>query len=131
MLKHQHIIIRAEITNPPKETDVDFMNNWFKELIHDINMKILMGPYTVYSHMEKNRGFTGVCVIETSHICIHVWDEESPAVCQIDVYTCADLDIQKVFNKIKPFNPVKVEYHFLDRDDDLEIVDRGFFQISP
>ena len=28
--------------------------------------------------MEGNRGITGIAVIETSHIAIHVWDEFNP-----------------------------------------------------
>ena len=33
-----------------------------------------MGLYVKYCKMEGNRGITGIAVIETSHIAIHVWD---------------------------------------------------------
>lgn len=125
MLKHQHIIIRAEILNPPQESDTDMMNNWFKDLIESIEMKILMGPYTVYSNMIGNRGFTGICAIETSHIALHVWDEDVPGVLQLDVYTCAHLDLNVVVKKLQQFIPTKIEYCFIDRDDDLEILNQG------
>lgn len=129
MLKHQHIIIRAEVLNPPQADDTDKMNFWFKDLIESIDMKILMGPFTVYSHMIGNRGFTGICAIETSHIAFHAWDEESPGVLQLDVYTCAHLDLDIVIQKLKQFNPTKVEYCFIDRDDDLEILNQGTLTI--
>jgi len=125
MLKHQHIIIRAEILNPPQESDTDMMNKWFKDLIESIEMKILMGPYTVYSHMVGNRGFTGICAIETSHIALHIWDENVPGVLQLDVYTCAHLDLNVVVQKLQQFILTKIEYCFIDRDDDLEILNQG------
>lgn len=88
-------------------------------------MNVLLGPYTVYSHMENNRGFTGICAIETSSITMHCWDEQSPSVLQLDVYTCADLDVNTVFDHVKQFNPVSIEYTVIDRDKTLKITDQG------
>lgn len=125
MLKHQHIIIRAEVAKPPLEQDLDSMNAWFKDLIESINMKILSGPHMVYCNMPGNRGFTGVCCIETSHIAYHSWDEDNPSVIQLDVYTCSTLDIDTVFAKMARFSPKSIEYTYIDRDNKLEIVDSG------
>jgi len=125
MLKHQHLIVRSEILTPPTENDLDNMNFWFKDLIESIGMKILSGPHTVYCKMVGNRGYTGVCVIETSHIALHTWDEENPAIIQLDVYTCSDLDINVVFDKLKKFNPVTIDYTFIDRDNELKIVEKN------
>lgn len=124
MLKHKHLIIRSEIKNPPKADDIEKMNFWFADLIHSIGMKILSGPYTVYSHMQGNRGFTGVCVIETSHIAAHFWDEDLPAVCQLDIYSCADFHVDVILEKMRQFDPVEVDYTFLDREDELRIIDK-------
>jgi S-adenosylmethionine/arginine decarboxylase-like enzyme len=125
MLKHHHIIIRAEVENPPLENDLGAMNNWFRDLIESINMKILSGPHMVYCNMPNNRGFTGVCCIETSHIAYHSWDEQYPSVIQLDVYTCSELDSTIVYDKIKQFKPLKIEYTRLDRDEKLTIIDQG------
>lgn len=125
MLKHLHLIIRATVTKPPVESDLSEMQAWFKNLIESINMKILSGPYTVYSNMEGNRGFTGVCVIETSHIALHTWDEDSPGVMQLDVYTCSQMDIETVFEKLEKFEPLVVEYTYIDRDNGIEVIDEG------
>ena len=70
---HKHLIIRAEANRVP--TDEEQLQNWMREFIDSIDMKILMGPYVKYCTMEGNRGITGIAVIETSHIAIHVWDE--------------------------------------------------------
>jgi S-adenosylmethionine/arginine decarboxylase-like enzyme len=85
-------------------------------------MKILMGPYSVYSDMEGNQGLTGVVIIETSHIAIHVWDEVQPALMQMDIYTCSELNIQDVFASIEVFEPTKVEYKFIDREHTLTLL---------
>ena len=124
MLKHRHLIVRSEILTPPTEHDLDEMNFWFKDLIQSIGMKILSGPHTVYCKMVGNRGYTGVCVIETSHIALHTWDEDNPAVIQLDVYTCSHLDIETVFEKLKKFKPINIDYTLIDRDTDLKIVDK-------
>lgn len=120
MLQHKHLIIRAEVKNSPK--DIEFMSIWFKELINEIEMKILMGPYLVYLDKEGNRGFTGAAIIETSHIVMHTWDEESPNIIQLDVYSCKDFEKQIVIDKLKIFDPIVIEYKLLDRENNLDII---------
>ena len=84
-------------------------------------MKAMMGPYVKYSHMIGNRGITGAAIIETSHIVVHFWDEISPALMQFDVYSCGDLNPEKICDKIKKdFNTTKIKYKFLDREHDLK-----------
>lgn len=85
-------------------------------------MKILMGPYAIYSNMPGNKGLTAVTIIETSHISLHVWDEFSPALAQLDVYTCSTLNIDDVFNAIQQWDPVKVEYKYLNRETGLTLI---------
>ena len=120
MLKHKHLIIRSEVKNPPNNENQ--IITWAKSLIESIGMKIMMGPFAKYCNIEGNRGITCVTIIETSHVAIHVWDEQSPSLVQLDVYTCGDLDTQIVFDAIKQFNPVKVEYKYLDREKELTLV---------
>lgn len=97
------------------------LNGWLTELVSKIDMNILSGPHSVYLDKEGNRGMTGVCIIETSHIAIHVWDEESPGLIQLDVYSCKDFDKQVVFEHFKCFEPVSTEWFMLDRTDELSI----------
>jgi len=119
LLIHKHLIVRAEVNNPPK--DVGKLTEWLKEFIESINMKIMLGPYVAYCNNEGNRGITGVAVIETSHIAIHVWDEPVPALVQFDVYSCADFDPYKIAEKIKQdFDVVKIDYKFLNRETGLK-----------
>lgn len=123
MLKHRHLIIRAEVQNTPDKNSLQYMNNWFAKLIQDIDMKILNGPHLLYCEMPGNQGFTGVCIIETSHIALHTWDENDPKIIQLDVYSCSDVDIEIVINSIKEFSPSKINYVFFDRDDQIKILE--------
>ena len=116
---HKHLIIRAEANKVP--TDEEQLTEWLKEFIDYIDMKILMGPYVKYCNVEGNRGITGIAVIETSHIAIHVWDEPNPALMQIDVYSCAEFDVDQIAEKIKAdFDVIKLDYKYLNRETGLK-----------
>jgi S-adenosylmethionine/arginine decarboxylase-like enzyme len=118
VLVHKHLIIRAEAKNPP--VDETILTEWFKKFIEEIGMKAMMGPYVKYSHMIGNRGITGAAIIETSHIVMHVWDEPDPALLQFDVYSCGEFNPETICEKIKKdFNTTKIEYKFLDRENNL------------
>ena len=64
ILEHKHLIVRAELFNPPQCAEA--IQDWMKKLVDKIGMKILMGPYAVYSEMENNRGLT--MVITRGHL---------------------------------------------------------------
>jgi len=118
MLYHKHLIIRAEVNNPLTSAK-KVSQEWMPALIDRIGMKILMGPYVVYSNVKGNRGLTAVTIIETSHIAMHIWDEMSPALMQLDVYTCGSLDPYDVVDAITEFDPVSIEMKYLDREHNL------------
>lgn len=120
VLEHKHLIVRTEVRNPPKSEE--WAVDWVRSLIDKIGMKALVGPFAKYLDVTGNRGLTVACIIETSHIAMHVWDEPDPALIQLDVYTCGALDIDIIFNEIKQFDPVKVEYKYLDREHGLNEV---------
>jgi len=116
---HKHLILRAEVNNPPK--DMERLTQWFKEFIESINMKIMMGPYVAYCDKPGNRGITAISVIETSHIAMHVWDEPVPAMMQLDVYSCAEFNPYLIAEKLKKdFDVTKLDYKFLNRETGLK-----------
>ena len=116
-LVHKHLIIRAEVNNTPKSPQ--WAHKWLTQLVEKIGMVICQGPITAYVNDEGNRGLTGVVVIETSHIALHCWDEETPGLLQLDVYTCGPFKESIIFEEIKQFDPVKMEYKYLDRQKNL------------
>ena len=120
MLVHKHVIIRAEVLNPP--TCPKQVSEQVKDLIDRIGMKIMMGPFAKYCPMPGNRGLTVATIIETSHIVMHTWDECNPALIQLDVYTCGPFNPADVLDWLKQYDPIKVEHKYLDREHGLEEV---------
>ena len=123
MALHKHLIIRAEV-NKPLTTTKD-VKKWLRKVVKKIDMKILKGPYADYVTKEGNRGVTGVVIIETSHIAIHVWDETSPALVQCDVYSCAQFSGNEVMTEFIEMDVVKMDKMMLDRGNKINIVEHG------
>ena len=118
--QHKHLIVRADIGWCPQEEDLNKISDWIRSLIKKIDMKLLAGPYTTYVGEKGNKGMTSVAIIETSHIALHIWDEISPGLMQLDVYSCANFNPPDVFDKINAlFQTIKMEYKFLDREKEL------------
>ena len=55
---------------------IDFLTN----LVNQIDMKIIRGPFASYVDKDGNKGLTAIVMIETSHIAFHIWDEVDPGV---------------------------------------------------
>jgi S-adenosylmethionine/arginine decarboxylase-like enzyme len=115
--EHKHLIIRAEVSDPPKNPT--FISDWLRMIVEKINMKILKGPFATYCEVEGNRGLTAFVIIETSHIVLHTWDEEEIGEMQFDVYTCSSLNPKDIFEEFEIFNPSKIEFKYLDRNKGL------------
>jgi S-adenosylmethionine/arginine decarboxylase-like enzyme len=125
MLQHKHVIVTAKVLAPPGKNDFAFMNSWFTSLIEAMHMKIMFGPHFEYCDMKGNEGFTGIAIIETSHVVCHFWDAESPGILEFDLYTCGDMYLDKVFEHLQVFKPTSITYKYLDRENYLEELDKG------
>jgi S-adenosylmethionine/arginine decarboxylase-like enzyme len=117
MLQHKHLIVRAEIESPPFETGP--VEDWLRKLISDLGMNVLYGPFAMYCDLEHNEGMTAGCILSTSHCVLHTWDKCEPAILQLDLYTCSDLDPAMIHEAIEIFKPTKIEQKFLDREHGL------------
>ena len=94
------------------------------DLIAKIDMKLMQGPHISYIDQEGNRGITCMALIETSHIVLHIWDEQEPGLFQLDVYSCKHFDLDIVISSLKEsFSIKKLQYKFLDRKSDLVLID--------
>ena len=125
-LVHKHLLVRAEVLNPP--TSVSWCGSWLTSLTSKIDMKILRGPIVEYSDVVGNRGLTGIVIIETSHIAFHCWDESIPAVIQLDIYSCKDFEPKHIFKELEVFNLEKLEYKFLDRENNFKTIERNVYE---
>lgn len=123
MLQHHHLIIRAECLFPPNHREP--LNDWMLSIVNKLNMKVMSGPHTMRCDHPGNEGWTSVCVIETSHICFHSWDNIYPAVIEFDSYSCQTFDPYDIFELFNQFIPKKIEYKFIDRTNGLITINEG------
>ncbi|MEC7832708.1 MAG: S-adenosylmethionine decarboxylase [Pseudomonadota bacterium] len=124
-VKHKHLIVRAEVSNTPTKGEMYQILEWMENLIKKINMKLMHAPSISYVDQKGNRGITCMALIETSHIVLHIWDENNPGLFQLDIYSCKDIEIDLVIDYFKnSFNVEKLQYKFLDRENDLTLVDQ-------
>ena len=121
MPAHKHLIIRAEVIRPI--TSEKEIKKWLRNVVKKIDMKIIKGPYAAYVSKEGNRGITAVVMIETSHIAIHVWDEERPALVQCDVYSCAEFSTNDVLAEFVSMEVVKLDKILINRDSENAVID--------
>ena len=117
MPAHKHLIIRAAVNEPI--TSEKELKKWLRDLVKIIKMKIIKGPYASYVSKKGNCGVTGIVMIETSHIAIHIWDETTPALVQCDVYSCAEFQQGEVIMHLGIMKPKKIEYMMVDRSKEI------------
>ena len=124
ILEHKHLLVRAEVDNCPSKGELGYVLTWMNELIAKIDMKLMHGPHISYIDQEGNRGITCMALIETSHIVLHIWDEQEPGLFQLDVYSCKHFDLDIVISSLREsFKITKLQYKFLDRKSDLVLID--------
>lgn len=124
MALHNQLLINGYSDTPP--TDEAFIKQWMEDLVKQIDMKIIQGPYTAYVTKEGNRGLTAIVMIETSHIALHVWDEDNPGMIQFDLYTCSTLPVNDVIENLKSNLGLK-DYSFMviERENGFKILERS------
>lgn len=124
MIFHKHLLVNAKVTNPmqSEEEAISFLT----DLVNNIDMKIIKGPFASYVDKDGNKGLTAIVMIETSHIAFHIWDEVDPSLLQFDLYTCGVLDLDKVMDILNQnFNVVSMEYTLFDRENGFVVEREG------
>ena len=124
MIYHKHLLVNAKVNNSvmSEAQGIEFLTN----LVDKINMKIIKGPFASYVNVEGNRGLTGIVMIETSHIAFHIWDEVRPGLVQFDLYTCGQLELDKVVSIFKDtFDVVSMDYVLFDRENGFVVENQG------
>lgn len=127
MALHNQLILNGRATTPliGEQETID----WMTSLVEQIDMKIIQGPFASYVTKEGNRGVTCVVMIETSHIALHVWDEEDPALIQLDLYTCSTLPHESVMKNVKDtFGMTQANYMVIERSLGFRILEQGSYK---
>jgi len=99
---------------------------FLQDLVEKIDMKIIKGPFAAYVDKDGNKGLTAIVMIETSHIAFHIWDEVDPGLIQFDLYTCGQLELDRVISLFKEtFDVVNMDYVLFDRENGFKIEAEG------
>ena len=125
---HLHLLVKGYVKTPPKTDKV--LNIWFTQLVQNVGMKVVAGPTSVYVNEPGNEGITGTVTLATSHASIHVWDNETPAMFQFDLYSCSDYKPKDVLKHIDDWFGLKeAHWQFIDRNgDEFKVIDSGNFK---
>lgn len=120
-IEHKHLIIRCNVNKP--FTDVEKTKDWLRRLVNAIGMKLCKsgGPHVDYVESEGNNGIAGIAMIETSHVSIHCWDKQEPSLAQVDVYSCANFNPQRVIAYVMEMQPISMHCMMLDRSKEISL----------
>ena len=90
-----HLIMDGVISDPIGKKEVEEI---LRELPAEIGMEIIAGPLVVKG-TPGNPGWTGVVIIEKSHIVIHTFEEGCKA--SIDVFSCKHFEKDHVISYLE------------------------------
>tara|TARA_R100000458_G_C8075450_1_gene112422 strand:+ start:66 stop:485 length:420 start_codon:yes stop_codon:yes gene_type:complete len=131
MLQHKHLLLKGTIKNVPNKSDSFQMKLWIKRFIISNQMRMQEEPIVSYVHDKGNRGMTACCLLKTSHMAFHIWDEQNPALIQFDFYTCGKLNIGEVIKKLNiKFHFITLEYMVLNRESGIKTMVKEKFTES-
>ena len=119
---HLHLLINAEIYDPPGPNDCEKISAIMNGLVSHVRMKVMLDPVTAWCNDPGNEGITSTVILTTSHSALHIWNlpPPQPSVMQFDLYSCGHFDPIDVIKFISmTFKVTNAAYKFLDRDSDL------------
>lgn len=117
MLEHKHFIAVGRSYRLFR--DINTIENWVLRLIDALDMNVLYGPFTMYCDLDGNKGLTSVTLLTTSHIIIHVFEDQEDSEVQLDVYSCSKVDLDVIMSFLSELDIIEVSYKFLDRTSEL------------
>lgn len=118
---HLHLLIDANINNPPK--DAETAKDWLDRLVVALGMEKLGGPWATYCDDPENRGLTGQVWLTTSHSAFHFWDNCDQPFVKFDVYSCREYDVQTVLELFKEFEPVNGNFTVINRTSGDQLIE--------
>lgn len=117
------------ITNTPPTSKRE-LKKWLRQLVHDIGMHRIGGPFVKYVKAPGNKGLTAVVMIETSHIALHIWEEGEQPYFRFDLYTCGPLHHASAIRAVAKFmDSPKMEWCVYDRENGFEEYDFGIWPV--
>jgi S-adenosylmethionine/arginine decarboxylase-like enzyme len=118
---HLHLMVRAEIVNPPGVNDVEAVKTFMTDLVGHVRMKILSPARSLWCDEPGNEGITADVLLTTSNSVIHIWNyEDNTGRLDFDLYSCAPFTVEEVVDFIKQhFEVTRLSTRFINREHDL------------
>lgn len=108
---HHHLIYQAKTSKHYDEHSEEKLRKFLYDLLDVINVKCLIPAQFKFS---RQKAWTGMVGIITSHITFHYWTIEN--YIQLDIYSCKKFDGQKAIDFINKFwGSSEVKTLFIDR----------------
>lgn len=128
---HLHLLINAQLTNPPGPQDCDKINAFMKGMVEHVRMKVMLDPVSAWCDEPGNEGITSTVILTTSHCVMHIWNfpEPNKSIMQFDLYSCAHFEVMEVIDFIsRNFSITDASYKFLDRDSGFTELSNGAYR---
>jgi hypothetical protein len=89
---HLHLMVRAEIVNPPGVNDVEAVNTFMTTLVDKVRMKVLSPAITLWCDEPGNEGITSSILLTTSNSVVHIWNyEDGTGLLEFDLYSMCSI----------------------------------------
>jgi len=128
---HLHLLIRAEIKNPPGPEDCDRISLIMRGMVEHVRMQIMLEPVSAYCSDLGNEGITSTVILTTSHCAMHIWNLPAPdlSIMQFDLYSCAQFDVNEVLSYLASnFDIENASFKFIDRETGFTEIDNGKYR---
>jgi S-adenosylmethionine/arginine decarboxylase-like enzyme len=112
---HIHMVCSILLQKPTRFTE-NRIRAWLEHLVEEIDMNVLSGPHVATCYDAGNEGITGIALLTTSHVSIHIWDRATKPYAQFDLYSCKEFDPQVVLEILQELDVVEIHYVTLDRN---------------
>jgi S-adenosylmethionine/arginine decarboxylase-like enzyme len=103
-------------------------------IVKELDMELIGQPHVYYvDEPASNKGITSASSIITSHISFHYWDTpesgilknpKSKSLLQLDLYTCGNLNMEKVgilLKHLEMYVPTRIDVDILNRKSRLQL----------
>lgn len=81
-----HLILQGKCTSKELLKQKASLESWLKNIVGEIHMKVVGGPWVIEITNGKTSGLTGIVILAESHVSVHTFPESRYAF--IDVFSC-------------------------------------------
>lgn len=91
------------------------VQNFLRQIIRDVRMHCVTGPWTYESDVVGNEGISGIAMLDTSHTSMHCWTKPEPNF-TFDLYSCKPFLTEDTFPAFERHGVSWVRYTMINRN---------------